>query len=243
MSGGVGDGPMPGRTTRSELAADHALGLAEGRGAGARAPADGRTTPPSGRVGRGPAPDAVRARCDRAGAGSHPGELGRHRKGSRRHGAGDRGGAAPALVRQLAFWRTAAFAACAAALLLAIGLAQSLLRPPMQPIFVAVLQTDEGRAQAVVNAYADGTVTLVPIERIGVPDGRIIEVWTLQSREQGPVSIGRMDRARTLKLDLRKLARPDAGHLFEMTVEQPGRIADRQADWADPQQGAGGQAL
>ncbi|MGL5114801.1 MAG: anti-sigma factor domain-containing protein, partial [Beijerinckiaceae bacterium] len=52
--------------------------------------------------------------------------------------------------------------------------------------------------------------------------GRILEVWTLQSREQGPVSIGRMDQARTLKLDLARLKRPDVGHLFEITVEPPG---------------------
>jgi anti-sigma-K factor RskA len=87
---------------------------------------------------------------------------------------------------------------------------------------VAVLQTGEGKAAAVVNAYADGTVNLVPLEQIGVPEGRILEVWTLQTREQGPVSIGRMDRARTLKLDLNRLARPDSGHLFEITVEPRG---------------------
>jgi anti-sigma-K factor RskA len=31
-----------------------------------------------------------------------------------------------------------------------------------------------------------------------------------------------MDQARTLKLDLARLRRPDAGHLFEITVEPPG---------------------
>jgi anti-sigma-K factor RskA len=36
------------------------------------------------------------------------------------------------------------------------------------------------------------------------------------------MSIGRMDRARTLKLDLKRLSRPDAGHLFEITAEPPG---------------------
>jgi anti-sigma-K factor RskA len=126
------------------------------------------------------------------------------------------------LWQSLGFWRPAAIAAAFASLLLAVGLVGQLQRPAAQPVYVAVLQTGEGRAAAVVNAYADGTVTLVPLETIGVPEGRILEVWTLQTRERGPVSIGRMDQARTLKLDLKALSKPDAGHLFEITVEPQG---------------------
>ncbi|MFM9975822.1 MAG: anti-sigma factor domain-containing protein [Beijerinckiaceae bacterium] len=126
------------------------------------------------------------------------------------------------LWESLGFWRPAAMATGFATILLAVGLVGQMLQPAAQPVYVAVLQTGEGRSAAVVNAYADGTVTLVPLESIGVPEGRILEVWTLQTREQGPVSIGRMDRARTLKLDLKSLNRPDAGHLFEITVEPTG---------------------
>jgi len=147
------------------------------------------------------------------------------------------------LWESLGFWRPAGLAAGAAALLLAVGLVFMGLKPPVQPVYVAVLQTGDGRAQAVVNAYADGTVTLVPIERIGVPDGRIIEVWTLQSREQGPVSIGRMYRARTLKLDLKQLARPDAGHLFELTAEPPGGSPTGRPTGPVLSKGLAGQAL
>jgi anti-sigma-K factor RskA len=147
------------------------------------------------------------------------------------------------LWRNIGFWRPAAIAAGVASLLLAGGLARELAKPPTQPVYVAVLQTGEGRAQAVVNAYADGTVTLVPIETIGVPEGRILEVWTLQNREQGPVSIGRMDRARTLKLDLRQLKRPDAGHLFEITVEPPGGSPTGRPTGPVLSKGLAGQAL
>jgi anti-sigma-K factor RskA len=126
------------------------------------------------------------------------------------------------LWSSLGFWRPAAMAAGLAAVVLGVGLARNIAAGPDKPVYVAVLQTGEGRAAAVVNAYADGTVTLVPIEQIGVPQGRILEVWTLQTREQGPISIGRMDQARTLKLDLKRLGRPGAGHLFEITVEPLG---------------------
>jgi anti-sigma-K factor RskA len=126
------------------------------------------------------------------------------------------------LWQSLGFWRPAAMGAALAAVVLGVGLQRQIAVGPDKPVYVAVLQTGEGKAAAVVNAYADGTVNLVPLEQIGVPDGRILEVWTLQSREQGPMSIGRMDRARTLKLDLKRLSRPDAGHLFEITAEPPG---------------------
>lgn len=128
----------------------------------------------------------------------------------------------PGLLERLGFFRPAALAAGLAAAVLGGALLIERARPPAAPVYVAVLETPEGRPAAVVNAFADGAVTLVPIETIGVPQGRILEVWTLQTREQGPVSVGRMDRARTLKLDLDRLARPDIGHLFEITVEPPG---------------------
>lgn len=125
------------------------------------------------------------------------------------------------LWESLAFWRNGALAA-AAALLLAIGIGRFGDQSPVQPVYVAVLQNDAGQSAAVVNAFADGTVMLVPIQTIAVPQGRIIEVWTLQDRAQGPVSVGRMDQVRTLKLDLKTLPKAGLGHLFEMTLEPAG---------------------
>jgi anti-sigma-K factor RskA len=129
---------------------------------------------------------------------------------------------APSFWENLALWRFAGLSGAFASLALAIGLAVMAMRPIATPILVAVLNTSDGKAAAVVNAYANGEVVLIPLDNIEVPQGRIIEVWTLQSREQGPVSIGRTDRARKLKLDLRTLARPDINHLFELTLEPPG---------------------
>jgi anti-sigma-K factor RskA len=122
----------------------------------------------------------------------------------------------------LNFWRPLGLAGGMAGLVLAAVLAVTVARGPITPVYVAVLNTSEGRAAAVVNVYSNGQVTLIPLEDISVPQGRIIEVWTLQTREQGPVSIGRIDRARTLKLDLKNLRKPEANHLFELTLEPPG---------------------
>ena len=122
----------------------------------------------------------------------------------------------------LGFWRPLGVAGALASLMLALALGAALNRGPIAPVYVAVLNTGDGKAAAVVNAFADGTVELIPLERIDVPQGRIIEVWTLQTRERGPVSIGRMDQARRMKLDLKDLLRPDANHLFELTLEPAG---------------------
>lgn len=126
------------------------------------------------------------------------------------------------LWESLTFWRPLGLASALAGLVLAVALAITIARGPLKPDYVAVLNTSDGRAAAVVNVYADGTVNLIPLEDIAVPQGRIIEVWTLQTREQGPVSIGRLDRARSLKLDLKNLGKPEANHLFELTLEPPG---------------------
>jgi len=99
----------------------------------------------------------------------------------------------------LAALRATALGASLAALLLAVGLGFAIRAATQQPTMVAVL-LDGNRAGAVVHAFADGRVVLVPITSINVPPGRALEVWTLPSRERGPVSVGLMNQARTLQL-------------------------------------------
>jgi len=56
-------------------------------------------------------------------------------------------------------------------------------------------------------------------ELADVPPGRALEVWTLPSRERGPVSVGLMNQARTLQLALKSLPPPRPDQLFEITLE------------------------
>jgi anti-sigma-K factor RskA len=114
--------------------------------------------------------------------------------------------------------RAAALGTSLAALLLAIGLGFALRAAYQQPTMIAVL-VDGNRTGAVVQAFADGRVVLMPLTDISVPPGRAIEVWTLPSRERGPVSVGLMDRARSLTLSLKDLPAPKPDQLFEMTLE------------------------
>jgi len=114
--------------------------------------------------------------------------------------------------------RAAALGTSLATLLLAIGLGFALRAAYQQPTMIAVL-VDGNRTGAVVQTFADGRVVLLPLTEISVPPGRAIEVWTLPSRERGPVSVGLMDRARSLTLSLKDLPAPKPDQLFELTLE------------------------
>ncbi|MBB5050863.1 anti-sigma-K factor RskA [Afipia massiliensis] len=132
------------------------------------------------------------------------------------------------------FWRTTGLTASVAALLFAVialgalttskelrrdlvALAQS------KPVYVAILVNDATKeAGAVVNAFANGRVELIPLKAIDVPPGRTLQVWTLWDRAIGPKSIGITGQSRTLQLNLESLPETVADQLFEITLEPEG---------------------
>jgi anti-sigma-K factor RskA len=118
----------------------------------------------------------------------------------------------------LAMLRATAVGAALATLVMAVGLGFAIRSATQQPVMVAVL-LDGDRAGAVVHAFADGRTVLLPLTSINVPAGRALEVWTLPSRERGPVSVGLMDRARSLTLSLKDLPATRPDQLFEITLE------------------------
>ena len=118
----------------------------------------------------------------------------------------------------LAVLRATALGASLATLLLAIGLGFAIRAAVQQPAMIAVL-LDGNRPGAVVHAFADGRIVLVPLTSINVPPGQALEVWTLPNRERGPVSVGLMNQARTLQLSLKDLPAPGPNQLFEITLE------------------------
>jgi anti-sigma-K factor RskA len=132
------------------------------------------------------------------------------------------------------FWRAAAISgAVAASLLMALaigGLATSWrLRSDLaelaqrKPVYVAVLVNDTTReAGALVNAFADGRVELVPLRSIDVPPGRALQVWTLWDRAVGPKSVGLTGQSRAMPLDLKSLPATVRDQLFEITLEPEG---------------------
>ena len=129
-----------------------------------------------------------------------------------------------ALWHNLAFWRFAGLATAAASLLLGVGLYIAAdiaaTERARKPALVAVL-VKEGTAEpgAVVNAFANGHVELIPLENINVPPGRALEIWTLWDRAVGPRSIGLVHEARSVRLNLQNLPRTGPNQLFEITLE------------------------
>lgn len=137
----------------------------------------------------------------------------------------------PGLLRRL--WnslgalRIAALSGTAAAVAFALVAVVSLRHADevaaRKPVYVAILVDDATRqAGAIVNAFADGRVEMIPLVDMTVPAGRTLQVWTLWNREVGPRSVGLLDRARATPLDLQRLPTTAADQLFEITLEPAG---------------------
>ncbi|WP_398469740.1 anti-sigma factor domain-containing protein [Tardiphaga sp.] len=138
------------------------------------------------------------------------------------------------LWHNIRFWRGAGIGSAFAALLLAVILIGALgtsrqLRNELialaqsKPVYVAVLVNDTTHeAGAIVNAFSNGRVELIPLRPIDVPAGRTLQIWTLWDRTIGPKSIGLTGQSRTLQLDLNTLPETVADQLFEITLEPEG---------------------
>jgi anti-sigma-K factor RskA len=138
------------------------------------------------------------------------------------------------LWHDIKFWRVAGIGGCLAALLFAVIMIGALttsrhLRHDLialaqsKPVYVAVLVNDATKeAGAIVNAFSNGRVELIPIRPIEVPAGRTLQVWTLWDRGIGPKSIGLTGQSRTLQLNLESLPETVQNQLFEITLEPEG---------------------
>jgi anti-sigma-K factor RskA len=128
-------------------------------------------------------------------------------------------GLADVIWDRINFWRWSAMAGAAAALAMLVVVGAMFARWPSEPTMIAVLAADNGRPGAVVHAFADGSVRLIPLADIPVPQGRALQVWTLRDRQEGPISVGLLDKAQSVHLDLGKLPAPRTDQLFEITLE------------------------
>ncbi|MFK8250365.1 anti-sigma factor [Ancylobacter terrae] len=122
----------------------------------------------------------------------------------------------------LAFWRGVGLAACAASLLMAVGLAQLARKAAQTPVLVAVLLSDQNQPAAVVNAFRDGRTELLALRELTAPEGKSLQVWTLWDRARGPVSVGLLENLRTIPLNVDGLPLPAAEQLYEVTLEPAG---------------------
>lgn len=121
----------------------------------------------------------------------------------------------------LGFWRGTSFAGVAASLVLAVTIGLMAGRATPVPLVVAVLQADDATPGAIVEAFHDGRIVVVPLRDIPVPEGKVLEVWTLFDRARGPVSLGLIDRTRRAQFSAQNLPARET-QLYEITLEPAG---------------------
>jgi anti-sigma-K factor RskA len=125
------------------------------------------------------------------------------------------------LWSSLGFWRGASFAGAAASALLAVALGLMAGRATPRPIIIAVMQTGEASPGAIVQAFADGSLTIVPLKDFDVPPGLTMQLWTLWDKQKGPVSVGLIDRTHAARFERADLPQQD-DQIYEITLEQAG---------------------
>jgi anti-sigma-K factor RskA len=118
-------------------------------------------------------------------------------------------------------WRSAAISAMAASLILAGGLIWSVTRT-VEPLVVAVLLNEAGEVQAVVEDFGNDTASIRLLTDFAVPAEKTMQVWTLPSREMGPMSLGLLEGSQSKTLSGSTLPRPQDTQLYEITLEQAG---------------------
>lgn len=120
----------------------------------------------------------------------------------------------------------------AACLLVACGagylLGQTALTAP-EPVVVVVLVNDENVPGAIVEAFGNDQVRIVPLADFEVPEGKVLQAWTLYDKAVGPISLGTFERAREIRLKgPDSLPVPVADQIYEITLEDaPGSAAGR----------------
>jgi anti-sigma-K factor RskA len=113
--------------------------------------------------------------------------------------------------------------AMAASVVVALGvgyLAGSFGTGARRPVMIAVLLNPaDATPGAIVEAFADDSVRLVPLDRFEIPAGNILQVWTLPDPATGPVSLGTFSDPSAIRLSGPDLPSPQTGQLYEITLE------------------------
>ena len=90
------------------------------------------------------------------------------------------------------------------------------------PVVVAVLEADDSTPGAIVEAFADGSVLLRPLQPVDVPDDKTLQVWTLWDRAVGPVPLGILGSLERTRLERGGQPVPQEKQLYEITLEPKG---------------------
>ena len=120
-------------------------------------------------------------------------------------------------------WMQWAGLAASVVVALGVGYLAGTTSAQREPVMVAVLLSEDAmQPGAIVEAFADDSVRLMSLDRFEVPEGRVLEVWTLPDPATGPVSLGTFSNPQTINLAGPDLPPPMSGQLYEITLEPAG---------------------
>jgi anti-sigma-K factor RskA len=121
----------------------------------------------------------------------------------------------------LNFWRFTAAVGHACALLLAVVMLHGAVTRTEAPTqyLVVLVAPDNRNAGWVIQASADGALSLVPMADTPVPPGRSLQFWTKADDWSGPRSLGLVEPGRTLRVNSSQLPPLQPNQLFELTLE------------------------
>lgn len=87
---------------------------------------------------------------------------------------------------------------------------------------VAILVDDAAKIGAIVEIYGNSYVKVIALTEIDVPADKSLQVWTLQTREVGPLSLGLMENIKGGDFKTPLMPKPIEGQLYEITLEPKG---------------------
>ena len=115
-------------------------------------------------------------------------------------------------------WRAALMAASLVAAWLAGYLGGEAIRKVSPPRAMVVLTAQADAAGAVVEAFADGAIRIAPFGDLGLPEGKVLQVWTVYDEAAGPVSLATLERSKEVLL-AGDHPSPKPGQLYQITLE------------------------
>jgi len=119
-------------------------------------------------------------------------------------------------------WRGLAGIGLAAAVVLTTQLMGKIPTPPA-PAYLAVLATPENHAASwVVQASNLRGIQLVPVDKVEVPLGKVLQFWTQADDWEGPISLGLVAPGQTLNVPTDRLPPLQPNQTFELSLEKAG---------------------
>ncbi|RKE86154.1 anti-sigma factor [Rhizobium sp. AG855] len=118
-------------------------------------------------------------------------------------------------------WKRIALSSAAAAMLF-FGISLYALFRQGEPQVIAILMDSAGQPVATIEDFGNDSAKVTPLVDLAVPTDRSLQLWTLPTRDMGPVSLGILDGWQTSTVTGPALPGPIEEQLYEITLEPLG---------------------